>query len=1645
MVVALEKLNSVHLDVNNLRFDVFSAEEIRKFSVCKVTSTISFDAIGNPVSGGLYDVAMGPSSKNEICTTCHNDSRDCIGHFGHIELSMPVYNPFFIKTVNTILKHTCLSCYRLQFNDTMKAIVDLQLRLCDAGYIIEAQDLEVLKEKHLNCASSDSEQKFDQRQQKKEDFKEYYIEVMDKYNLLLKEDPTNHYNVTKNSGAIRTAIINSTIGGLVSKNCIHCKFIMKKVKYSYKKLVLTITKKDMEQFKILFASECRDYLTKVFQTDGDFLKILFPILSHTNDIPVNIFFFEVLPVVPPQIRPANRMNDGLMEHAQTKAYYNVISANNQLYYILAHAKRNDATLTEKMLNEAENIFNLCRGENFQEKIYYKLEELQTAVDMILDKDMAQTRQMESTYGLKQFIEKKEGLIRMHMMGKRVNFAARTVITPDPNMDIDQIGVPEAFALKLTYPVPVTTWNVTELRKMVLNGPDKHPGACYIESKNGFKKLIPKDASKREAMANTILTPDKNSFDKNEGHIKIVHRHLINGDVLLLNRQPTLHKPSIMAHKARILKGEKTFRMHYSNCKSYNADFDGDEMNAHFPQNELGRSEAYNLVNVANNYLVPKDGTPLGGLIQDHMIAGVKMSMRGRFFNKEDYQQLVFQGLSHIKGNIKLLPPTILKPRLLWSGKQIFSTLIINMTPKGMPPINLTGTAKINSAAWQSQKARKWTDGGTKMKGNEMTEAEVVIRGGVLHCGVLDKNHYGATPYSLIHCMYELYGGEISTQLLTSFAKVFTIFLQWEGFTLGVHDILVLTKADEKRDKIVIDSRAVGNMATKQALDLPDDTSFEEMIEKMDEAYTKDPKFRAVLDRKYKTTMDGFTNDINKTCLPAGLLCKFPENNLQLMVMSGAKGSTVNTMQISCLLGQIELEGKRPPLMISGKSLPSFPAFETSPKSGGFIDGRFMTGIQPQDFFFHCMAGREGLIDTAVKTSRSGYLQRCLVKHLEGLKVSYDGTVRDSDNSVVQYMYGEDGMDILKSQFLKKEQIAFLNDNHQAIYSDQLLEQVGNTPEMDEELSAHKKKIRVWRKRNGNDRNHHRIAWKENKRIKKTPNPTMSTYKPNQYFGSVSEYAESILESYLKEKPEQKESVNNMMFVKSLKSLADAGEPVGMLAAQSIGEPSTQMTLNTFHFAGRGDMNVTLGIPRLREILMMASGNIKTPSMDIPFANQNSENLDKTAEKFRVRLNRVTVSDVLEDIKVKSKLELNPRARYYEFTFKFLPQDAYKQNFLVKPKRIIKYMHETFMSRMFKYIDRATRETVQFIEKDEDLVKKTRGKAKDSDDEDDPKPKESKSKVKNNVDSSDDEDAGDDADATDDKKKARQGDENTYEDPEAEEAEESDSDNEGDEEGEDVKVKQEMDVSNAGEEQLDEIERKENELEREFEGDSKIMNKLWVDNATSSTILDFFYDKKNYQWCCIKFTLPLRCKNIDMTNVLREAASSAIIWQVPKIKRAITFKQNEVLMLKTEGINIHAMFEFDKILDLNKLYTNDIHAISKTYGIEAAGRVIVKEVQNVFKVYGITVNPRHLLLIADYMTADGTFKPLNRRGMDSSASPLQQISFESALTFLKDATVQGRVDNIDSPSSCLMLGHPCKTGTGSFGLINDLEMALKKVM
>jgi DNA-directed RNA polymerase I subunit RPA1 len=211
-----------------------------------------------------------------------------------------------------------------------------------------------------------------------------------------------------------------------------------------------------------------------------------------------------------------------------------------------------------------------------------------------------------------------------------------------------------------------------------------------------------------------------------------------------------------------------------------------------------------------------------------------------------------------------------------------------------------------------------------------------------------------------------------------------------------------------------------------------------------------------------------------------------------MIVSGAKGSNVNVSQISCLLGQQELEGRRVPVIVSGKTLPSFQPFDTSARAGGYIAGRFLTGIKPQEYFFHCMAGREGLIDTAVKTSRSGYLQRCLVKHLEGLRVQYDNTVRDSDGSVIQFLYGEDSLDVQKQKTLN--QFGFWAKNCYAAVNKLKLQMVVSSPYI---IANEAKKCMK-------------------KSVKKPSkyDTSLSKYSPSRYIGSTSDAFYKKLTEYV---------------------------------------------------------------------------------------------------------------------------------------------------------------------------------------------------------------------------------------------------------------------------------------------------------------------------------------------------------------------------------------------------------------------------------------------------------------------------------------------------------------------------------------------------
>jgi DNA-directed RNA polymerase I subunit RPA1 len=768
----------------------------------------------------------------------------------------------------------------------------------------------------------------------------------------------------------------------------------------------------------------------------------------------------------------------------------------------------------------------------------------------------------------------------------------------------------------------------------MNGPDKWPGATHVQNEDGtLIALSVFDATGRMAIANQLLTPATKSSHigtayqyKNSN--KKVFRHLRNGDFLLLNRQPTLHKPSIMAHTARILPGERTIRMHYANCNTYNADFDGDEMNAHFPQNEIARAEAMLIARTDQQYLVPTDGGVLRGLIQDHVDAGVDMCSRDTFLSREKYIQLVYAGLRESNtgatlgngniekqveigrdGRILLQAPAILKPVPFWTGKQVISTILDNLTPRNRDELNLISKAKIPAKQWGPSAPEEQT---------------VLIMDGQLLTGILDKSQFGASENGLVHAVYEIYGATYAGKLLSILGRLFTAYMQYYGFTCRMDDLRLTEEGDRIRRELIDEAKNIGHEVTEKYVKEVTSMDLRSGLEKV----LRNEEMIAGLDSAMKAQTNKTTSQIIGSCIPDNLFKPFPKNNMQVMTISGAKGSSVNVSQISCLLGQQELEGKRVPMLVSGRSLPSFQAYDPSSRAGGYITGRFLTGIKPQEYYFHCMAGREGLIDTAVKTSRSGYLQRCLIKHLEGIRVHYDHTVRDADGSVIQFRYGEDGLDVCKQSTLSNFDFNALNYQSLIKRFDPAVVQ----NKVDEES------VKTYLKNQKKDEN-------------KYQDPVLSVFSPSKYVGAVSDKFLHGMEQYIaknpsnllrdkkkdrggwSDRPIKPKYFKSLMDLKYMSALVEPGEAVGLLAAQSIGEPSTQMTLNTFHFAGFGAKNVTLGIPRLREIIMTASDHIKTPLMKLPLREHVSE---EQKELLCEKISKLTLSQILTSVQVTEK-------------------------------------------------------------------------------------------------------------------------------------------------------------------------------------------------------------------------------------------------------------------------------------------------------------------------------------------------------------------------------------------------------------------------
>lgn len=1237
------------------------------------------------------------------------------------------------------------------------------------------------------------------------------------------------------------------------------------------------------------------------------------------------------------------------------------------------------------------------------------------------------------------LEKKEGLFRMHMMGKRVNYACRSVIGPDPMIGTHEVGIPGVFSTKLTYPESVTSFNVHVLRQAVINGPDKHPGATHVEDVYGRLQVLSKtDQAAREAVAAELLTPpDATCGLKKKYPNKRVMRHIKNGDYVLVNRQPTLHKASLMAHQARILLGERTLRLHYANCKTYNADFDGDEMNVHFPQSEVARAEAAEIA-FAHQQYISLGGSPLRGLIQDHIVSALRMLCQDGWYDRDAYHQMTYAACGDACGRLVLLPPAMIKPTRLWTGKQLITTLLANLC-KGKEGLTLTGKTQTNNE-WS-----KGTHGPLKAGSLEGApagafsdefvlegESAVLFRGGTFLCGLLDKKQIGAAKKGLVHTVQELYGNEYAGILLSMLSKLFTAMLKVSAHTFGIEDVLLTPEADAERRKLLTEAEACG--PTEAATYTNTQSRDEGVLLKNIETIFRDEKEMAALDAVMMQANNTHQSSIVQATCPAGLRKPFPANHLQAMIQTGAKGSSVNATQISSLLGQQALEGKRVPVMVSGKTLPSYTAFDPGARAGGMILGRFLTGIKPQEYYFHCMAGREGLVDTAVKTSRSGYLQRCLVKHLEDLTVNYDLTVRDADGSIVQFLYGEDGLDVSKTAQLSN--FDFMAENYVGLL---------------DKFAA----------RNLDQLFPGKFATKGTKAVKKARrkpdkySPALSEYGPDRYFGCISEQLQDQIDAHIKKNADEEgtirettaskvtsEKLEQLAHLKSYRSLVDPGEAVGVLAAQAIGEPSTQMTLNTFHFAGRSDMNVTLGIPRLREILMTASPKIKTPIITAMLSSHPKAL--KRAGRLADKLRRVTLKEVLQSVKVTHHLTTSKgglRQRMYDVRLQLIPHADSTKNFAIKQSSVMQRLEQwlsTELTQIFRknLVDAADEAVVvqqaaaEAAEENQETSKQAPSKGELSDDSDD---------------DSEAEDANvGDAGTLESSARARRAQGGQYGDDEEgdgsddkldpDDVPDSDDDMDagpGDEGG-----------ARAAATALAAAAAKSSGARAR--GGKKKKNDRQQSVIRGDECIDDYEYNDDEDWCQIRYALDSKCDQILFVSMIETLADKVLIRAVDGINKCGLGKTKQLLKepdsLMIDGTNLRELWKYSKCLDVNRIRTNNIFTTLEIYGVEAARAMIVNEVNGVFAVYGIEVDPRHMSLVADAMTQAGGYNAMNRMGLRANASPLLKMSFETTFDFLRNATLTGDHDELKSSSSRIVVGQPSFGGTGCFGLYTKLGNA-----
>jgi DNA-directed RNA polymerase II subunit RPB1 len=1250
-------------------------------------------------------------------------------------------------------------------------------------------------------------------------------------------------------------------------------------------------------------------------------EIIINIFKKISDEDVNFMGFssvwsrpewmicQVMAVPPPSVRPSVKHN------SQQRS-------EDDLTHILVNIIKSNKTLQEKIEQNANpNII-----EDWSTVLQYYVS---TLVDNKIPGVAAVAqRSGRPLKAVKERLNGKTGRVRGNLMGKRVDFSARSVITPDPNLSISELGIPLKIAKNLTKPITVNDKNKNYLTTLILNGPDEYPGAKIYERKNGD--------------CISLKYADRESIVLEVGDI--VHRHILDGDSVLFNRQPTLHRMSMMCHSARIMLKGDTFRMNVGDTKPYNADFDGDEMNLHMPQDEESEIELKMLAVVKNQIISPANNKSIVGIFQDSLLSTYLFTNKDVNFDSRTSMNILMHLNKIDLDKINFKNKTV-------SNFDILSQIFPNISIK--------------------YKTKRFEDNEDYNTSNNILE----IKKGKIIRGNIDKNILGDTTRGLLQRIYNDYNQDKSRDFIDDLQNIVTEFMKLHGYSVGISDLI----ADEDTNNKITEA------IYKKKLDV------NSLIDELHLGIFENKTGKSNIE-EFETKVN---NILNKASFEAGKIGRKNldiNNRFVIMVNAGSKGSDLNISQMISCLGQQNVDGKRIPYGFDNRTLPHFTKFNDTPEARGFVESSFISGLRPEELFFHAMGGRVGLIDTAVKTSQTGYIQRRIIKALEDIKVEYDMTVRNNKGKIIQYNYGDDNFDPV---YVENQQLPFINMKIEEVYGHYHMPNDSTTKSIYSVLYSKQAYTRFKKQKKELDNKNkeyidyildmrkkiitnifknisnssvnmpvsfvniiNNIAGNQNENVIIDVTPlevyemienniklldSCNYIKSNDLFKTLYYYYLSPKELLMNKKLTKKsiEILLNIINLKYNKSIVAPGEMVGMIAAQSVGEPTTQLTLNTFHFAGvASKSNVTRGVPRIEEILSL-SENPKNPSCTIYFKNDERFDEKKTTNYINEIENTilndiVKIAEICFDPSDKTTLLENDKDIINEYNdFEDL-LETISEKVVEKPKENSKWIIRLSMNKVEMLDKNITMEDVYFA-----LT-------------------------------------------------------NAYPD---------------------IIV-----------------------LYEDYNSDNLIFR------IRLTKIINNIKKKKNN----IE-SLDQSDEIYLLKTTLNDLLNNVIIRGIKNIKKALLRKINDTLVeenlnyvkkdewvLDTVGSNLMDLLSLD-FVDSTRTTSNSIIEIYNVLGVEAARQSIYDEFSEVIEFDSTYINYHHLSILCDRMTCNNKLVSVFRHGINNDdIGPIAKASFEETPEMFLKAARHGELDLMKGISSNIMCGQEGYYGTSSFKTLLDLD-------